>query len=194
MAKLLDTVGDGANEQVSAKPRWLAAIESPPLFAQFIRSERGKRFKNPRHLCVANRPICFDHGDQTAFKMRYRRGFSSGFSDTRVRPSFFLTASARNPRTLCCCQPVAACSSSIVAPSCRLSRSRQVCCFVCLRVAGLVLLRVPTTRVLRVCRFGAFALSLLFFALNRRRRLGRAAASVPASSPGCDLAIGWSSI
>ena len=51
-----------------------------------------------------------------------------------MRPSFFLTAPARKPRTLCCCQPVAACSSSIVAPSWRLSRSRQVCCLVCFRL------------------------------------------------------------
>ena len=45
--------------------------------------------------------------------MRYRRGPTSGFSDRSVRPSFFLTAPARNPRTLCCCQPVTACSSSM---------------------------------------------------------------------------------
>ena len=124
--------------------------------------------------------------------MRYRRGFSFGISDTRVKPSFFLTAPARKPRTLCCCQPVAACSSSIVAPSCRPSRSRQVCCFVCLPVAGLVLLRGPTPPFRRVCRFGAFALLLLPFALSRRWRLARSRQS--SSHLQCDLSIGWSSI
>jgi hypothetical protein len=63
IAHLLDTVGDSADKQVSAEPRLLASIKPPPLFAQFVRSERGKSFKNPRHLCVAHRPICFDHGN-----------------------------------------------------------------------------------------------------------------------------------
>jgi hypothetical protein len=63
MAKLLDTVGDCANEQVSAEPRRLAAIETPPLFAQFVRTEGGKSLEEPRHFCIANRPICFDHGN-----------------------------------------------------------------------------------------------------------------------------------
>ena len=70
--------------------------------------------------------------------MRYRRDPASDFSDRSVSPSFFFTAPARKPRTLCCCQPVATCSSSIVAPSGRLSRSRQVCCFVCFPLASLV--------------------------------------------------------
>ena len=108
--------------------------------------------------------------------MRYRRGPASGFSDRSVRPSFFFTAPARKPRTLCCCQPVAACSSSIVAPSGRLSRSRQVCCFVCLPVADLVLLRAAITGFLRVCRLDAFAAALLFFAPNRRLRFVRSTA------------------
>ncbi len=47
-----------------------------------------------------------------------------------MRPSFFLTAPARNPLTLCGCQPVADCRSSIVAPLGRASRIRQALCFV----------------------------------------------------------------
>src|SRR4026207_2544629 len=90
--------------------------------------------------------------------------------------------------------PGPACSSSIVAPFCRLSRSRQVCCFVCFPVAGLVLLPGPAPPFRQVCRFGAFALWLLPFALSRRWRLARSTASILVSSTGCDLAIGWSSI
>ena len=50
IAKLLDTVGDGANEQVSAEPRRLASIEPPPLFAQFVRTEIAKSLKPSQHL------------------------------------------------------------------------------------------------------------------------------------------------
>jgi hypothetical protein len=70
IAKLLDTVGDGTSQQVSAEPRWLTSIEASPLFAQLVRTERRKSLEEPRHLCVASRPICFDHGNYTAFKMR----------------------------------------------------------------------------------------------------------------------------
>ena len=63
IAKLLNTVGDGANEQVSAEPRWLPAVEAPPLLAEFVRTEREKSLEELRHLCVANRPNCFDHGN-----------------------------------------------------------------------------------------------------------------------------------
>ena len=42
IAKLLDAVGDGANKQVSAEPRRLAAIEPPPLSAEFVRTEITK--------------------------------------------------------------------------------------------------------------------------------------------------------
>jgi hypothetical protein len=68
IAHLLDTVGDSADKQVSAEPRRLASIKPPPLFAQFIGSERGKRFKNPRHLRVTNLTICFDHGIRSRSK------------------------------------------------------------------------------------------------------------------------------
>src|SRR5680860_1835652 len=128
--------------------------------------------------------------------MRYRRGFSSGFSDTRVRPSFLLTAPARNPRTLCCCQPVAACSSSIVAPPRRQSRSRQLCCLVCFLIAGLVLVRLATAPFLRACRFGlAFVVPPAFFACERCWHLaGSTASTILVSLTGLDLGIGWSSM
>jgi hypothetical protein len=63
MGQFLDAIGDAADQEVTAQPRRLAAIEAPPLFAQFIRTERRKRFKNPRHLSVANLPIFFDNGN-----------------------------------------------------------------------------------------------------------------------------------
>jgi hypothetical protein len=53
VAKFLDSVTDGANEQVSAEPWRLAPIEPPPLFAQFVWSEIAKRLKPSRHLEVA---------------------------------------------------------------------------------------------------------------------------------------------
>jgi hypothetical protein len=71
MAKLLDTVGDGANQQVTAEPRRLAAIEPPPFFAQFVRGAIGKSLEHSRHFYLASypscrlamRPINFRHGN-----------------------------------------------------------------------------------------------------------------------------------
>src|SRR5216684_810900 len=40
----------------------------------------------------------------------------STFSETRLRPSFFLTTPAKNPRTECCCQSVAFMIAAIVVP------------------------------------------------------------------------------
>jgi hypothetical protein len=50
ITKLLDPVSDGADEQVPAKPRRLAAIEPPPLFAQFVRTEIAKSLKPSRNV------------------------------------------------------------------------------------------------------------------------------------------------
>ena len=50
IAKLLNTIGDSANEQIPAEPWWLATIESPPLFAEFVRTETAKSLKPSRHL------------------------------------------------------------------------------------------------------------------------------------------------
>src|SRR6202158_3567576 len=38
------------------------------------------------------------------------------FSETRLRPSFFLTMPAKKPRTECCCQSVAFMIAAIVVP------------------------------------------------------------------------------
>jgi hypothetical protein len=68
MAKLLNTVSDGANEQISAHPWRLAAMKPPPLFAQFVKAESGKSLKDLRHIHVARRPTgCFAFG-QTSFR------------------------------------------------------------------------------------------------------------------------------
>src|ERR1700738_1803116 len=40
----------------------------------------------------------------------------STFSETRLRPSFFLTTPAKKPRTECCCQSVAFMIAAIVVP------------------------------------------------------------------------------
>src|SRR6202035_62381 len=40
----------------------------------------------------------------------------STFSETRLRPSFFLTTPAKNPRTECCCQSVAFMIAAIMVP------------------------------------------------------------------------------
>src|SRR6516162_7207466 len=52
----------------------------------------------------------------------------SAFSDCSVRPSFLRTTPAKNPRTECCCQPVAFMMAGIVAPSGRLSRLITAAC------------------------------------------------------------------
>jgi hypothetical protein len=53
IAKLLDTVGDGANEEVSADPRWLTPIEPLPLLAQLVRTEVGKGLEHFRQIYLA---------------------------------------------------------------------------------------------------------------------------------------------
>src|ERR1700730_8601288 len=40
----------------------------------------------------------------------------STFSETRLRPSFFLTTPAKKPRTECCCESVAFMIAAIVVP------------------------------------------------------------------------------
>src|SRR6202521_4780867 len=55
---------------------------------------------------------------------------SLGFNDVKEKPSFFFTVPARNPRTLCCCQPVACIISSMLAPSDWLSRVSTRSCLV----------------------------------------------------------------
>ncbi len=130
-------------------------------------------------------------GGRDAIAAGSRVGLLRYFS---ARPSFFFTAPARKPRTLCFCQPVASSRSSIVAPSRRPSRSRHVCCLVCLRAAGLVPLRMPTAPFLRGCHFGAFVVPAAFFAFERRWRLaGSTGSAILVSSTGLDLAIGWCS-
>src|ERR1700730_6211070 len=52
-----------------------------------------------------------------------------GFTDVSEKPSFFFTAPARNPRTLCCCQSVARIISAMLAPSGWLSRVSTRSCF-----------------------------------------------------------------
>jgi hypothetical protein len=50
VAKLLDPVSESANEQISTESWRLAAMEPPPLFAQFVWSEIAKRLKPSCHL------------------------------------------------------------------------------------------------------------------------------------------------
>src|SRR5262249_2133520 len=54
----------------------------------------------------------------------------SAFSDVSVRPSFLRTTPAKNPRTECCCHPVAFMIASIVVPLGCLSSPRTVSCLV----------------------------------------------------------------
>ena len=51
-------------------------------------------------------------------------------ADVRVTPCIFLTVAARNPRTLCSCQPMARCISARLAPLERCSSERAICFFV----------------------------------------------------------------
>jgi hypothetical protein len=52
-AKFLNAIGDGTNEQVSAETWRLAAIESPPLLPQLVRTKVGKNRKPSLHIQVA---------------------------------------------------------------------------------------------------------------------------------------------
>jgi hypothetical protein len=56
------------------------------------------------------------------------RSPSSGFSDSKMRPSFLSTTPAKNPRTECCCQPVAFMMAGIVEPRGRRNSSRTSAC------------------------------------------------------------------
>src|SRR5215472_11049334 len=53
--------------------------------------------------------------------MRYRRS-PSVFSESSASWSFLRTTPAKNPRTECCCQPVAFMIAAMVAPSGRLTK------------------------------------------------------------------------
>src|SRR5689334_18808404 len=53
----------------------------------------------------------------------------SVLADSSVRPSFLRTTPAKQPRTECCCQPVALVMTAIDMPSGRRKRSRTFCCF-----------------------------------------------------------------
>src|ERR1700730_8740744 len=53
-----------------------------------------------------------------------------GFTDVSEKPSFFFTAPARNPPTLCCCQSVARIISSMLAPTGWLSSVSTRSCLV----------------------------------------------------------------
>src|SRR4029077_5473369 len=79
------------------------------------------------------------------------------FSDWSVKPSFLRTTPAKNPRTECCCQPVAFVIAAIVAPLGWLSSAITIACLEFERgvaaravVASWVLLagRLPAERAL----------------------------------------------
>src|SRR5271167_2820477 len=57
-------------------------------------------------------------------------------SDVSTNPSFLRTTPAKNPRTECCCQPVAFMMPVIVAPLGCLRRVSTACCLVPFRLEG----------------------------------------------------------
>src|SRR5271155_4187818 len=57
----------------------------------------------------------------------------SALFDVSAKPSFLRTTPAKNPRTECCCQPVAFTMSAILVPLGSLSRARTASCLVPLR-------------------------------------------------------------
>ena len=57
-------------------------------------------------------------------------------SEISVRPSFFRSAPANAPRTVCCCQPVASQICRTVAPSGRFSIRTTSACLLFARVRG----------------------------------------------------------
>ena len=66
----------------------------------------------------------------SGYEMRYTRPRPSTFSEVTSSPSFFFSAPAIAPRTVCDCQPVAAMISSMVAPSGARSMAIRVACLV----------------------------------------------------------------
>ena len=56
-------LGWPAKTPVAIDLRLRSEYEAPPLLAEFVRTEREKSLEELRHLCVANRPNCFDHGN-----------------------------------------------------------------------------------------------------------------------------------
>ena len=64
------------------------------------------------------------------------RSAPSVFSVAMKSPSFFLNAPANVPRTVCCCQPVAAHICAIVAPEGRFSIAITSACLLFSRVRG----------------------------------------------------------
>src|SRR5271170_7851956 len=60
----------------------------------------------------------------------------SALSDVSAKPSFLRTTPAKNPRTECCCQPVAFIMSAIVVPVGSLSSARTASCLVPRRREG----------------------------------------------------------
>src|SRR5215813_9295335 len=83
---------------------------------------------------------------------RYMRS-PSAFSDVSVKPSFLRTTPAKNPRTECCCHPVAFMIAAIVVPLGRLSSPRTVSCLVPPRVEPET--AFPVFAALFVCLAGA---------------------------------------
>src|SRR5436190_10508732 len=60
----------------------------------------------------------------------------SDLSDSSLRPSFLRTTPAKNPRTECCCQPVAFMMAAMVVPPDRLSRPITSTCLELARDLG----------------------------------------------------------
>jgi len=80
-----------------------------------------------RLICQKSPRACQRHRREA---IRYLRGAPAVFADVRAKPSFFFIVPARNPRTLCCCQPVASIKSSTEAP-CGWPKSCKIfACFV----------------------------------------------------------------
>src|SRR4051794_37407122 len=139
-----------------------------------LQLERGSKYDQCDGSRASDHATCFDRlaaAEALPSLIRYILPFPVG-SDTRLSPSFLRTTPARNPRTECCCQPIAVMIVAIVAPAGARSIATIRLCLVsgrdadldeaganCLRGAGLAVLRA-------FGRVAAFGLDLGFMGFS----------------------------
>ena len=122
--------GTGSKSMLASRSR---AASTPAS-----RAWRRTSFRRQRAICCRGNgepppavPACASGGQQPVDPAR-----PSTFSEMMVSPSRFFSAPAKAPRTVCGCQPVAATTWAIVAPSLRPSMATSCACLVPSRVRG----------------------------------------------------------
>src|SRR4051794_36321303 len=95
-----------------------------------LQLERGSKYDQCDGSRASDHATCFDRlaaAEALPSLIRYILPFPVG-SDTRVNPSFLRTTPAKNPRTECCCQPVAVMMAAMDVPFGCFSKVRTASC------------------------------------------------------------------